>query len=382
MVLDLRDGVPPAGSRLFCPRSERRFGMFSLSLWAVASCCLGPSGYSHHMGWVCWSVPSSALPPVVAGASPFLLLDGLRTSVWGFSSRPAATGGFPGDPRWGSESSGVLGSLPCSSLAEGTVPRPPALPLIPSTGCLLCLALFPFGWASPSDRGLSSRPLAAGAITVSLTAAVSLWEFWPLSLVLPLQGSAAYLAFVSQFGALSESLIPSLAPSWWSPCPLLRWSLMTLSGSVLSVPSAFSLHQSCLSIPFAMSPLSLRVFAGSFSPLRAVALAEGHLLVRWVPSETMGFAVAPPISPSTGPGQSPQSGRQPLGAQVGVSYFCLRAFPQVFMAIVYLVSLNYTCPSLKCPVGLCYLDTWRDEWLGWLMVPLLALPGLCRMPNL
>ena len=32
MVHTLRDGVTPAGSRLVCPRSERRFSVFSLSL--------------------------------------------------------------------------------------------------------------------------------------------------------------------------------------------------------------------------------------------------------------------------------------------------------------------------------------------------------------
>ena len=65
----------------------------------------------------------------------------------------------------------------------------------------------------------------------------------------------------------------------------MRWALLTLSGYVLSVPSAFSLHRSRLSTPFAMSPLSHRVFADGFSPLRAVALAEGRLPMRWVPSE-------------------------------------------------------------------------------------------------
>ena len=49
--------------------------------WAVSSCCLGPSGYSHQLGQVCWSVPASARPTVVVGASHFLLLDGLRPSV-------------------------------------------------------------------------------------------------------------------------------------------------------------------------------------------------------------------------------------------------------------------------------------------------------------
>ena len=47
----------------------------------------------------------------------------------------------------------------------------------------------------------------------------------------------------------SRSLIPSLAPSWWWPCPLLRWALLTLSGYVLSVPSAVSLRLYRCSIP-------------------------------------------------------------------------------------------------------------------------------------
>ena len=73
----------------------------------------------------------------------------------------------------------------------------------------------------------------------------------------------------------SRSPIPSLAPSWWSPCPLLRWALLTLACYVLSVPSAFSLLRSRLSIPFAMLPLSCRVFADGIHPLRTVALAGG-----------------------------------------------------------------------------------------------------------
>ena len=43
-VHTLRDGGTPAGSRLVCPRSERRCSVFFLSLWAVASCCPCPSG--------------------------------------------------------------------------------------------------------------------------------------------------------------------------------------------------------------------------------------------------------------------------------------------------------------------------------------------------
>ena len=130
------------------------------------------------------------------------------------------------------------------------------------------------------------------------------------------------ILFLSLTPSRSRSPIPSLAPSWWSPCPLMRWAFLSLYGYVLSVPSAFSLHRSRLSIPFAISPLSRRVFADSISPLRAVAVAEGRLPMRWVPSEPMGFAVAPPLSP----GQSPRFCHTPLGAQVGVSYFSCATF--------------------------------------------------------
>ena len=109
-----------------------------------------------------------------------------------------------------------------------------------------------------------------------LIAAASLREFWPLSWVLPFPGSGTCLAFVPHLRPRwSRSPIPSLAPSWWSPCRLLRWALLTLSCYVLSVPSAFSLLRSHLSTPFAMSPLSRRVFADGIRPLCAVALVWG-----------------------------------------------------------------------------------------------------------
>ena len=78
-----------------------------------------------------------------------------------------------------------------------------------------------------------------------------------------------------------------------------------LSGYALSVPSAFSWRRSLLSIPFALSPLLRHIFADGVHPLQAVALVEGRLPIRWVPLEPMWLAVAPPISPYTGPGQSP-----------------------------------------------------------------------------
>ena len=79
-------------------------------------------------------------------------------------------------------------------------------------------------------------------------------------------------------------------------------------------------------IPFAIWPLSRRVFTEAISPLEVVALAEWRLPVRWVPSKPMWLALAPPILPYTGPGQSPRRCRAPLGALVGVSYFYCSMF--------------------------------------------------------
>ena len=56
--------------------------------------------------------------------------------------------------------------------------------------------------------------MAADALTVALTAATSLLVFYPFSLVLPLQGSDTYLAFVPQFEAPSESLTHSIPRSF------------------------------------------------------------------------------------------------------------------------------------------------------------------------
>ena len=71
MVHNLRDGVTLAGSRLVCPRSERRFNMF----FSI------PFGLFLHVVtalrdmvtiWVrCWSVPTYARPTVVMMLRPF-----------------------------------------------------------------------------------------------------------------------------------------------------------------------------------------------------------------------------------------------------------------------------------------------------------------------
>ena len=56
--------------------------------------------------------------------------------------------------------------------------------------------------------------MAAGALAVILHAAASLRGFFPLCLVLPLQGSVTFLALVPQLEALSESLTLSIPRSF------------------------------------------------------------------------------------------------------------------------------------------------------------------------
>ena len=150
--------------------------------------------------------------------------------------------------------------------------------------------------------------------------------------------------FLSLRPRRSRSLIPSLALSWWSPCPLIRWALLTLSGYVLNVPSAFSLHRSRLSIPFATSPLSRSVFADGIRHLRAVALAEGRFPMRWVPSEPLGLAVAPPLSLFTGPGQSQHFAVHPL--ELRSVFHTFLAWRSLSMHCDHFVSFTGLCVSL------------------------------------
>ena len=145
-------------------------------------------------------------------------------------------------------------------MTVGLLPGPPALLCLLSAGCLLGLGSSPSGEASASSWWFSWRPGAADALAVALPEAASRREFFPLCLVLRLQGSVTFLAFVPQLVALSESLFPSLAPSWWWPCPLLRWALLTLSSYVLGVPSAVFFAVD----PVALSPLLPHVFADGF----------------------------------------------------------------------------------------------------------------------
>ena len=124
---------------------------------------------------------------------------------------------------------------------------------------------------------------------------------------------------------------------------------MKISCYVLCVPSAFLWTGLVLSLLFAIAFLSLLV--APLAPCQKMLypsfcarsfLRPGHLDLRWVPFEPMKFAVSPPLSPSTGTGQSPRSWSPPLGAQV-------RCFP------------HFTCATFS--MNTMAFAHWVRSWL-------------------
>ena len=204
----------------------------------------------------------------------------------------------------------------------------------------MCLENSPSGWAWASAWRFSWPPGAASALTVALTAAASLREFYPLCLVLPLRGSDTFLAFVPQLGALLESLTHSIPRSFLVVS--LSTSAVGFADALWLCPErALGLFFASVSLvnPVALSPISCSVSTDGFRHWWALALAEGRLPMSWVPSEPLGICggstyialhrtwLVSAILPYA------------VGAQVGVSYV-----PQVFMAIILSVSLTYECP--------------------------------------
>ena len=105
---------------------------------------------------------------------------------------------------------------------------------------------------------------------------LSAWSF-------PFRGLSPFSRlFFSWRPCRSRSLFPSLAPSWWWPCPLLRWALLTLSGYVLSMPLAVFFASVLLIDPVALLPLLHRVFADGFRHWCTFRLCGGALPMRLV----------------------------------------------------------------------------------------------------
>ena len=125
--------------------------------------------------------------------------------------------------------------------------------------------------------------MTAGALAVILPTAASRREFFPLCLVLPLQGSVTFLAFVPQLEALLESLTHSIPRSFLVVA--LSASAVGFADALWLCPecaSAVSLHRS-RSIPSHCRPsctvslLPVSVIGASFA--YAVGRLPMHLVL-------------------------------------------------------------------------------------------------------
>ena len=95
-----------------------------------------------------------------------------------------------------------------------------------------------------------------------------------------------------------------------------------------------------------------------------VSLLQGGVSpVVWSRRDPWGVAVAPPISPYTGPDWSPPFCRVPLKLR-SVFSVLLCDIPPVFMAIIWSFSLTPACPLRVIPIRGYNLDTCKaSEWL-------------------
>ena len=150
---------------------------------------------------------------------------------------------------------------------------------------------------------------------MALTAAASRREFWPLCLVLPIQGSDTYLAFVPQLEALSESLTRSIP---------LSFLVVSLSACAVGLAVALWLcPERALRLFFASVSL---VDPVALSPLSRSIFAEGRLPVSWVPSEPLGVCGGSTYIALHRNWLVSAILSLAVGVQVGVSYFSYATF--------------------------------------------------------
>ena len=180
---------------------------------------------------------------------------------------------------------------------------------------------------------------------MTLPEAASRREFFPLCLVLPLQGSVTFLAFVPQLEALSELLTHSIPRSFLVVA--LSASAVGFADALwLSPERALRLFFAVVSLvdPVALSPLLHRVYAEGFHHWCAFHFCGGASPHAFGSVGALGeLRVAPPISPYTGPGWSPPICLVPLELR-SVFHIFLRDVPHVFMAIILSGSLTPACP--------------------------------------
>ena len=224
------------------------------------------------------------------------------------------------------------------------------------------MRLRPLPVDSPGALGLTVRLLLPSLRQrVSESSSLSAWSF-------PFRGLSPFLAFVPLLEALSESLTHSIPRSFL---------VVALSASAVGFADALwlcperALRRFFASVslfdPVALSPLLHRVFTDGFRHWCAFRFCGGGgggvSPGVWSRRGPWGVAVAPPISPYTGPGWSPPICRVPLELR-SVFYVLLCDIPPVFMAIIWSVSLTPACPLRVIPIRGCSLDTCgASDWL-------------------
>ena len=224
------------------------------------------------------------------------------------------------------------------------------------------MRLPPLPVGSPGALGLPVCLLLPSMwLRVSESSSLSAWSF-------PFWGLSLFLAFVPLLEALSESLTHSFPRSFL---------VVALSASAVGFADALwlcpgrALRRFFASVslldPDALSPLLHRVFPDGFRHWCSFRFCGGASPLAFGPVGALwGVAVAPPISPYTGPGWSPPFCRVPLELR-SVFYVLLCAIPPVFMAIIWSVSLTPACPLRVTPIWGCSLDICVVcDWLDFL----------------
>ena len=180
---------------------------------------------------------------------------------------------------------------------------------------------------------------------MSLTEAASLREFFPLCLVLPLWGSATFLAFVPHLVALSESLTHSIPRSFLVVA--LSSSAVGFADAVWLCPErALRLFFASVSLvdPVALSPLLRRVYADGFRhwcAFHSCGGASPHAFGSVGALGELRWLHLYRLTPESG--WSPPICSVPLKLR-SVFHILLRDIPPVFMAIILSVSLTPACP--------------------------------------
>ena len=244
----LRDGVTPAGSSFVCPQSKRRC---SVPVWvrSTGQFLVGPHAS------VC-GVSARPVPPGVLPDGPPCVYE-LRLSFAPSCVLPCPMLGFrvasaalaaglglswapcPSSASWGFVPRLVARLAPCSRWRPLTVWSSLKLRVVGgswfsplcSPGCRSASrstfsALPPVSrlfWACSLLLWVRLRPLPDDSLGALWLPVRLLWSsmrlrvcegFFPLCLVLPLQGSVTFLALVPRLGALSESLTLSIPRSF------------------------------------------------------------------------------------------------------------------------------------------------------------------------